>query len=119
MDHIDYNFLFKVFAFLFRYRKAFKLSNAGKALVWLFTRPAVARAMPYLIAFQRYVSIPAYFLVIFAAGCCTSAQHLIRTQSVLGFIGLMLLFNLLALIGARCLYRATPKVRVRLSITEA
>lgn len=119
MEHLDYNFLFRVFAFLFRYRKTLRLSKAWKAVKWLFTRPAVVRAMPYLAAFQRYVSIPAYFLVAFAAGCCVSAQLLIKTQSVLGFIGLMLLFTLLAYSGARCLYRATPKVRVRLTITEA
>ena len=71
----------------------------------------MVKALPYVAVIQKFVSIPLYFIYVFAAGCCVSALYLIKHENVWGFIGLMLLFNVLAFVGSYGLYKTIPTPR--------
>lgn len=129
MEHFDYKDAMKVFAFIYKHKNILNFAKIGKtlmwvlinikkALKWLFSRSILIKSVPYVAAFTLCIVIPSYFFSAFASGCCVSVLYLLKTQNIWGFIGLMLLFVFFAFVGSYCLYKATPKIKIRLTITE-
>ena len=67
------------------------------------------KVLPYLVTFHKYVSVPVYFVCVLSESSLIALKYLVKYNSLWLFIGSMLFFNVLGLIGSICLYRIVPK----------
>lgn len=118
MEHFNFKDAFKVFASLYRYRKTINPAKIGKTLKWFFTHPVIVKCIPYIAVFQRYVTIPAMVFAFTAAGWCISTLFLLKTNNILGSMGIMIMFVVITILEVYCIFKATPKFKIKFIITE-